>query len=42
MQASKSRDDLDRFDLYDCLTCRTAIVESPTKPNPSAGSPSKR
>jgi len=28
MQASKSRDDLERFDTFRCLNCQTTIIES--------------
>jgi hypothetical protein len=32
MQAKKSREDLPHFDTFDCLACRTTIVEAPTRP----------
>ena len=39
MQASKSRDELAEFDIFECQTCRTTISES--KP-PQPGSPRTR
>jgi len=35
MLASKSREDLAHFDLFECLSCRTQIRE--TKPRPAPG-----
>ena len=35
MQASKSREDLPYFDIFQCLSCETLIHES--KPQPPAG-----
>lgn len=35
MQASKSREDLEDFDTFQCLSCGTAISKS--KPPPKAG-----
>jgi hypothetical protein len=35
MQASKSREDLAHFDIFECLSCQTQIRE--TKPRPAPG-----
>jgi hypothetical protein len=37
MQARKSREDLARFDVFQCLTCDTTIVE--TAPPDGTGAP---
>ena len=37
MLASKSREDLAHFDIFECLNCRTQIRE--TKPRPASGDP---
>jgi hypothetical protein len=42
MQASKSRDDLDRWDIFGCLSCETTIRETPSGPGSPAGSQDKR
>jgi predicted nucleic acid-binding Zn ribbon protein len=34
MQASKSREDLAKFDVFRCDTCRTTITETPQQPRP--------
>jgi len=33
MQTKKTRDDLPRFDLFECLTCNTTIRESGPAPD---------
>jgi hypothetical protein len=35
MQASKSREDVAEFDIFECLSCHAVIRES--KPRPPAG-----
>jgi len=37
MQASKSREDLPYFDIFQCLSCETLIHESKPQPQPPAG-----
>jgi hypothetical protein len=32
MQASKSKNDLQAFDVFQCLTCHTTIREAPAQP----------
>jgi C4-type Zn-finger protein len=39
MQAKKTRDDIPRFDLYECLTCYTTIREA--KPAVNTTDPAK-
>jgi hypothetical protein len=31
MQASKTRDDIEHFDCFECLNCHTTIVEAPER-----------
>jgi len=33
MQARKSRADIPRFDVFECLSCNTTISESPRPPD---------
>jgi hypothetical protein len=33
MQASKSREDLTKFDTFQCLTCHTTVVEAAQPPS---------
>jgi hypothetical protein len=37
MQAKKSRDDIPRFDLFECLSCNTTIRESRPAPDEPSG-----
>jgi hypothetical protein len=37
MQAKKSRDDIPRFDLFECLSCNTTISQSRPAPDDSSG-----
>jgi hypothetical protein len=37
MQAAKSRDNLDDFDIFKCLTCETTIHEPQSGTRPSGG-----
>jgi hypothetical protein len=37
MQAKKSRDDIPRFDLFECLSCNTTIRESRQTPDDPSG-----
>jgi len=32
MQASKSREELPRFDTFNCLSCETTIIQAQTPP----------
>jgi len=41
MVASKSREDLERSDLFRCLRCGTEIVETPRQPQQSKDAPNK-
>jgi hypothetical protein len=37
MQAGKIRDDVPRFDLFECLSCNTTIRESKPADEPGRG-----
>jgi hypothetical protein len=32
MQAKKSREDLDKHDVFECLNCHTVIHQAPVQP----------
>jgi hypothetical protein len=35
MQASRTRDDVEHFDRFECLHCGTVITETPPPPPPA-------
>jgi hypothetical protein len=37
MQAKKSRENTDKYDVFECLNCQTVISETPPRP-PEGGS----